>query len=77
MRNVNLGRKRTDYYNYLLQHTINKPNTGKKLWNILEQEESDSENRLKQSETNNSTVRKLQQIEDKYYYSLDLNYYHE
>ena len=41
---------------------------------VLEQEESDSEND-EMIEIINSTVGKLQQIEDKYYYSLDLNYY--
>ena len=41
---------------------------------VLEQEESDTEND-EMMEIINSTVGKLQQIEDKYYYSLDLNYY--
>ena len=41
---------------------------------ILEQEESDPEND-EMIEIINSTVGKLRQIEDKYYYSLDLNYY--
>ena len=41
---------------------------------VLEQEKSDSENE-EMIEIINSTVGKLQQIEDKYYYSLDLNYY--
>ena len=41
---------------------------------VLEQEESDPEND-EIIEIINSTVGKLQQIEDKYYYSLDLNYY--
>ena len=41
---------------------------------VLEQEESDTEND-EMIEIINSTVGKLQQIEDKYYYSLDLNYY--
>ena len=41
---------------------------------VLEQEESDPENE-EMIDIINSTVGKLQQIEDKYYYSLDLNYY--
>ena len=41
---------------------------------VMEQEESDPEND-EMIEIINSTVGKLQQIEDKYYYSLDLNYY--
>ena len=41
---------------------------------VLEQEKSDPEND-EMIEIINSTVGKLQQIEDKYYYSLDLNYY--
>ena len=41
---------------------------------VLEQEKNDSENE-EMIEIINSTVGKLQQIEDKYYYSLDLNYY--
>lgn len=46
----------------------------KEALEVLEQEESDPEND-EMIEIINSTVGKLQQIEDKYYYSLDLNYY--
>ena len=41
---------------------------------MLEDEEGGPENN-ELVEIINSTVGKLQQIEDKYYYSLDLNYY--
>ena len=47
---------------------------GRQALEVLEQEESDTEND-EMMEIINSTVGKLQQIEDKYYYSLDLNYY--
>lgn len=46
----------------------------KEALEVLEQEESDPEND-EMIEIINSTVGKLQQIEDKYYYYLDLNYY--
>ena len=48
--------------------------TLKEALEVLEQEKSDPENE-EMIEIINSTVGKLQQIEDKYYYSLDLNYY--
>lgn len=48
--------------------------TLKEALEVLEGEEDGSEND-ELIEIINSTVGKLQQIEDKYYYSLDLNYY--
>ena len=57
-----------------LQQLIKTILTVKKALEVLEQEESDPEND-EIIEIINSTVGKLQQIEDKYYYSLDLNYY--
>lgn len=48
--------------------------TLKEALEVLEDEEDGSEND-ELIEIINSTVGKLQQIEDKYYYSLDLNYY--
>ena len=57
------------------QHTKEETiQTLKEALEVLEQEESDPEND-EMIEIINSTVGKLQQIEDKYYYSLDLNYY--
>ncbi len=46
----------------------------KEALEVLEDEEGGPENN-ELVEIINSTVGKLQQIEDKYYYSLDLNYY--
>ncbi|BFL20759.1 transposon-transfer assisting family protein [Mediterraneibacter gnavus] len=61
------------------QHTKEETiQTLKEALEVLEQEESDPENDPENDEMIeiiNSTVGKLQQIEDKYYYSLDLNYY--
>lgn len=48
--------------------------TLKEALEVLEDEENGPEND-ELIEIINSTVGKLQQIEDKYYYSLDLNYY--
>ena len=48
--------------------------TLKEALEVLEDEEGGPENN-ELVEIINSTVGKLQQIEDKYYYSLDLNYY--
>ena len=48
--------------------------TLKEALEVLEDEEGGPEND-ELVEIINSTVGKLQQIEDKYYYSLDLNYY--
>ena len=48
--------------------------TLKEALEVLESEEDGPEND-ELVEIINSTVGKLQQIEDKYYYSLDLNYY--
>lgn len=48
--------------------------TLKEALEVLEGEEDGAEND-ELVEIINSTVGKLQQIEDKYYYSLDLNYY--
>ena len=48
--------------------------TLKEALEVLEDEEGGPENN-ELGEIINSTVGKLQQIEDKYYYSLDLNYY--
>ena len=50
--------------------------TLKEALEVLEDEEGGPENN-ELVEIINSTVGKLQQIEDKYYYSLDLNYYLE
>ena len=68
MRNVNLEENELTITAIFQQHTL------KEALEILEQEESDPEND-EIIEIINSTVGKLQQIEDKYYYSLDLNYY--
>lgn len=48
--------------------------TLKEALEVLEDEEGGPENN-ELVEIINSTVGKLKQIEDKYYYSLDLNYY--
>lgn len=48
--------------------------TLKEAVEVLEQEDDDPENE-ELIDIINSTVGKLQQIEDRYYYSLDLNYY--
>ena len=53
---------------------VSSAEANKEALEVLEQEESDPEND-EMIEIINSTVGKLQQIEDKYYYSLDLNYY--
>ena len=72
MRNVNLEENELTITAIFQQHT--KEETIQTLKEVLEQEESDPEND-EIIEIINSTVGKLQQIEDKYYYSLDLNYY--
>ena len=72
MRNVNLEENELTITAIFQQHT--KEETIQTLKEALEQEESDPEND-EMIEIINSTVGKLQQIEDKYYYSLDLNYY--
>lgn len=48
--------------------------TLKEAVEVLEQEDDDPENE-ELIDIINSTVGKLQQIEDRYYYSLDLKYY--
>lgn len=48
--------------------------TLKEAVEVLEQEDDDPKNE-DLIDIINSTVGKLQQIEDRYYYSLDLNYY--
>ena len=72
MRNVNLEENELTITAIFQQHTKEETiQTLKEALEVMEQEESDPEN----DEIINSTVGKLQQIEDKYYYSLDLNYY--
>lgn len=79
MRNVNLEENELTITAIFQQHTKEETiQTLKEALEVLEQEESDSENDPENDEMIeiiNSTVGKLQQIEDKYYYSLDLNYY--
>lgn len=75
MRNVNLEENELTITAIFQQHTKEETiQTLKEALEVLEQEESDPENE-EMIEIINSTVGKLQQIEDKYYYSLDLNYY--
>ena len=75
MRNVNLEENELTITAIFQQHTKEETiQTLKEALEVLEQEESDPEND-EIIEIINSTVGKLQQIEDKYYYSLDLNYY--
>ena len=75
MRNVNLEENELTITAIFQQHTKEETiQTLKEALEVLEQEESDTEND-EMIEIINSTVGKLQQIEDKYYYSLDLNYY--
>ena len=75
MRNVNLEENELTITAIFQQHTKEETiQTLKEALEVLEQEESDPEND-EMIEVINSTVGKLQQIEDKYYYSLDLNYY--
>lgn len=75
MRNVNLEENELTITAIFQQHTKEETiQTLKEALEVLEQEKSDSENE-EMIEIINSTVGKLQQIEDKYYYSLDLNYY--
>lgn len=75
MRNVNLEENELTITAIFQQHTKEETiQTLKEALEVLEQEESDTEND-EMMEIINSTVGKLQQIEDKYYYSLDLNYY--
>ena len=75
MRNVNLEEYEFTITAIFQQHTKEETiQTLKEALEVLEQEESDPEND-EMIEIINSTVGKLQQIEDKYYYSLDLNYY--
>ena len=70
MRNVNLEENELTITAIFQQHTKEETiQTLKEALEVLEQ-------RLDEMiEIINSTVGKLQQIEDKYYYSLDLNYY--
>ena len=79
MRNVNLEENELTITAIFQQHTKEETiQTLKEALEVLEQEESDPENDPENDEMIeiiNSTVGKLQQIEDKYYYSLDLNYY--
>lgn len=75
MRNVNLEENELTITAIFQQHTKEETiQTLKEALEVLEQEKSDPENE-EMIEIINSTVGKLQQIEDKYYYSLDLNYY--
>ncbi len=75
MKNVNLEKNELTITAIFQQHTKEETiQTLKEALEILEQEESDPENE-EMIEIINSTVGKLQQIEDQYYYSLDLNYY--
>lgn len=78
MRNVNLEENELTITAIFQQHTkeetIQTLKEALEALEVLEQEESDTEND-EMMEIINSTVGKLQQIEDKYYYSLDLNYY--
>ncbi len=75
MRNVNLEENEFTITAIFQQRTKEETiQTLKEALEVLEQEESDPEND-EIIEIINSTVGKLQQIEDRYYYSLDLNYY--
>ena len=72
MRNVNLEENELTITAIFQQRTKEETiQTLKEAMDVLEQEEDGPEN----EELINSTVGKLQQIEDRYYYSLDLNYY--
>ena len=75
MRNVNLEENELTITAIFQQHTKEETiHTVNEALELMGQEESDPETN-EMSEIINSTVGKLQQIEDKYYYSLDLNYY--
>ena len=75
MRNVNLEENELTITAIFQQRTKEETiQTLKEALDVLEQEEDDPENE-ELIEIINSTVGKLQQIEDRYYYSLDLNYY--
>ena len=75
MRNVNLEENELTITAIFQQRTKEETiQTLKEAMDVLEQEEDGPENE-ELIEIINSTVRKLQQIEDRYYYSLDLNYY--
>ena len=75
MRNVNLEENELTITAIFQQRTKEETiQTLKEALDVLEPEEDDPENE-ELIEIINSTVGKLQQIEDRYYYSLDLNYY--
>lgn len=75
MRKVNLGENELTITAIFQQKTKEDTiQTLKEALEVLEDEEGGPENN-ELVEIINSTVGKLQQIEDKYYYSLDLNYY--
>ena len=75
MRNVNLEENElTITANFQQKTKEDTIQTLKEALEVLEDEEGGPENN-ELVEIINSTVGKLQQIEDKYYYSLDLNYY--
>lgn len=75
MRNVNLEENELTITAIFQQKTKEETiQTLKEAIEVLEQEDDDPENE-EMIEIINSTVGKLQQIEDRYYYSLDLNYY--
>ena len=75
MRNVNLEENELTITAIFQQRTKEETiQTLKEALDVLEQEENNPENE-ELMEIINSTVGKLQQIEDRYYYSLDLNYY--
>ena len=75
MRNVNLEEDELTITAIFQQRTKEETiQTLKEAMDVLEQEEDGPENE-ELIEIINSTVGKLQQIEDRYYYSLDLNYY--
>ena len=75
MRNVNLEENELTITAIFQQRTKEETiQTLKEAMDVLEQEEDGPENE-ELIEIINSTVGKLQQIEDRYYYFLDLNYY--
>lgn len=75
MRKVNLEENELNITAIFQQKTKEDTiQTLKEALEVLEDEEGGPENN-ELVEIINSTVGKLQQIEDKYYYSLDLNYY--
>lgn len=75
MRNVNLEENELTITAIFQQRTKEETiQTLKEAMDVLEQEEDGPENE-ELIEIINSTVGKLQQIEGRYYYSLDLNYY--